>query len=108
MWVIYESFYCYLAQVVFQDLKKNVGGVGLGAGPKVFCWYAKANLGGFLKNVSKKTGPSTLPRLDLQPAFPVIRLTIHLPNVGLMLAQCCRRLTNNKVTLGKCFRYKTM
>ena len=48
MWVLSESFYCYLAQVVFQDLKKTWGG-GLGAGPQVFCCYAKANLGRFLK-----------------------------------------------------------
>ena len=47
MWVISESFYCYLAQVVFQDLKKKRGGGGLGAGPQVSCWYAKANLGRF-------------------------------------------------------------
>ena len=46
MCVIQESFYCYLAQVVFQDLIKNVGG---GLGPSSFCWYAKADLGGFLK-----------------------------------------------------------
>ena len=39
----------YLAQVVFQDLKKTWGGGGLGAGPQVFCWYANANLGRFLK-----------------------------------------------------------
>ena len=49
MWVLSESFYCYLAQVVFQDLKKTWGGGGLGAGPQVFCCYAKANLGRFLK-----------------------------------------------------------
>ena len=31
----------------FSGFEKNVG--GLGAGPQVFCWYAKANLGRFLK-----------------------------------------------------------
>ena len=31
-----KVFYCYLAQVVFQDLMKNVGGGGVGAGPQVF------------------------------------------------------------------------
>ena len=45
-----KVFYFYLAQVVFQYLKKMcVRGGGLGAGPQVFCWYAKANLGRFLK-----------------------------------------------------------
>ena len=45
------------------------------------------------------------PRLDLRPTFPVIQLTIDLPNAGLMSAQCRRRWTNNEVTLGKCLRY---
>ena len=49
MWVLSESIYCYLAQVVFSGFEKNVGGGGLGAGPQVFCCYAKANLGRFLK-----------------------------------------------------------
>ena len=51
----------------------------------------------------KKRGRPPPPALDLRPAFPVIKLTIglYLPNVGLMLAQCRGRGTNNKVTLGE-------
>ena len=33
----------------FFRIWKKRGGGGLGAGPQVFCWYAKANLGRFLK-----------------------------------------------------------
>ena len=55
----------------------------------------------------KKRGRPPSPALDRRPAFPVIKLTIglHLPNVGLLFAQCRRRWTNNKVTLGVCLRY---
>ena len=55
----------------------------------------------------KKRGRPPSPALDLRPAFPVIKLAIglYLPNVGLMLVQCRRRWTNNKVTLGECLRY---
>ena len=52
----------------------------------------------------KKRGrppPSPGPAADI----PRTKLTIDLPNVGLMLAQCRRRWTNNKVTLGECLRY---
>ena len=55
----------------------------------------------------KKRGRPPSPALDLRLACPVIKLTsgLYLPNVGLMLAQCRRQWTNNKVTLGECLRY---
>ena len=90
----------------FSEFEKNVwGGGGLGAGPQVFCWYAKANLGRFLKYCVEKTGAVPPPPPGPAADISVIKLTIDLPNVGLMLAQCRRRWTNNKVTLGKCLRY---
>ena len=48
----------------------------------------------------KKRGRPPSPRPG--PAAGIFR---HLPNGGLMLAQCRRRWTSNKVTLGECLRY---
>ena len=99
MWVILlEGFYCYLAQVFFPRFEKNKRFLLVYLDQ--FRWLFK-----IMWRIKRGRPPSTA--LDLRPAFPVIKLTIglYLPNVGLMLAQCRRRWTNNKVTLGECIRY---